>query len=303
MDLNEAKDFVVWVKKSDGCASLTVRDYEYQFGSFVKWAEQQGISTLEEVTPKVIRSYLKEGEQKGNAARTINIRIRYLKAAFNILIEEGFIKQNPVQSIKLKKEPLDTVQPLSDEVVEKLLAQPDRRTFVGRRNYVCMLVSLDTGIRPKELFGLSEGDFHETHIIVPPEVAKDRERRFLPLGESVIKELKRYLLLKKGWGGDILFPSQDGGRLKTSSWGDTLEKYAKQAGIEDVRVTPYSFRHTFAVNFLRNGGDVFTLQKILGHTTLEMTRIYVQLSELDVKMVHNEVSPAEKFIRIKRRRR
>ncbi|MFO7296689.1 MAG: tyrosine-type recombinase/integrase, partial [Clostridia bacterium] len=61
--------------------------------------------------------------------------------------------------------------------------------------------------------------------------------------------------------------------------------------------------HTFAVNYLRNGGDVFTLQKILGHTTLEMTRIYVQLSDLDVKMLHKEASPAEKFIRAKRRRR
>lgn len=303
MRLDEAMEYVLWVKQADECADFTLRDYKYHLSSFISWAEKEGIVEAEQVTPEVIRKYLKLGEDRGNAVRTINSRIRYLKASFNILVEEGLLEKNPVQPIKLKKEPLDTVQPLSDEVVEKLLAQPDKGTFIGRRNYVCMLVSLDTGIRPKELFGLNEADFQGTHIIIPPDVAKDRERRFLPLGEGVVRELKKYLAIKNGWGGEILFPNQDGGRLKTRSWGDTLNKYAKKAGLEGVKITPYSFRHTFAVNYLRNGGDVFTLQKILGHTTLEMTRIYVQLSDLDVKMLHKEASPAEKFIRAKRRRR
>lgn len=303
MDFKEAIKYVVWVKKADDVAELTLRDYEYHFDLFARFAESRGVTKVEEVNSDLVREYILEAEKAGNKPRTINGKIRYLKAAFNVLEEDGFVRTNPVRGLKLRKEPLDTVQPLPDEMVMRILEQPNKRTFIGRRDYVCMLVMLDTGIRPSELLQLTVDDWQDTHLIVREEIAKDRTRRLLPLSQGVLRELKKYEVVRKGWGGKILFPSQDGGRLKTRSFGDNIKKYAKKAGMDDKKVTPYMFRHTFAVNFLRNGGDVFTLQKLLGHESLEMTRIYLQLSNQDVTMVHEKASVVEKFIKTERKRR
>jgi len=72
-----------------------------------------------------------------------------------------------------------------------------------------------------------------------------------------------------------------------------LKRYAKKAGIEGVRCSPHTFRHTFAISYLRNGGDVFSLQHILGHSSLDVVRIYVNLAQVDIKAAHRRYSPAD----------
>ena len=100
-----------------------------------------------------------------------------------------------------------------------------------------------------------------------------------------------------------MFPSQEGGKLNTNGFRLALKKLAEQGGLNKDLIHPYALRHTFAINFLKAGGDVFKLQRILGHKTLEMTKRYVQWTSEDLQEDYDRMSPAEKFIKSKKRRR
>lgn len=306
ISLKEAKKYVVWVKKSEKKSNWTIRDYDERLEEFIRYLEEDGVGFVEEVTPRHIRHFIQELDERGLSEVTINGRLRYIRAFFNLLendelVEESF--KNPMKGIKLRKELAESNKAIPDDILDKLLKLPDQKTFLGKRNYVCMLLILGTGIRPSEMFALNVDDWQDSHIIVRAEVAKGRKRRILPLSSGVVKELYKYMKIRGNWGGALLFPSQEGGKLNTNGFRLALKKLAEQGGLNKDLIHPYALRHTFAINFLKAGGDVFKLQRILGHKTLEMTKRYVQWTSEDLQEDYDRMSPAEKFIKSKKRRR
>lgn len=301
LTIEEAFDYVLWVKESEGRAEHTLKDYRDHLSSCLEYLLSENLKYIDEVTPLHLRRYFKAEQERGLSPVSLNVKLRYLRAAFNLLENEGYISKSPTIVLKLFKEPEQKVRAVSDEVLTRLLAQPDQRTFLGKRDYVIFLSMLDTGIRPKELLRLRVKDYKESHYIVPATVAKDREERILPLSKHVSKEIKHYLRMKEDWGGELLFPNQEGKFLTPNGLRQALRKYCKKAGIE--RITPYDFRHTFAVNYLRNGGKELFLQQILGHTSLAMTQRYTKLTKDDFIKEHELVSPTKQFKKSKRRRK
>jgi integrase/recombinase XerD len=91
----------------------------------------------------------------------------------------------------------------------------------------------------------------------------------------------------------MLFLTADGTPMTKNRIEFILNTYGKRAGISGVRVSPHTFRHTGAVAFLRNGGDLFTLQRIMGHSSLEILRGYVNLNQDDLKRIHEKASPLD----------
>lgn len=305
MDFKEAIEYVVWVKKTEERSKWTVRDYQKRVEEFARYMRSRGVYDTEKVEAKDVREFIESLENRGLSNTTINIKLRYIRAFFNLLEKEGMTNNVPMAGIKLRKERTDTIRPLSDQDVITLLKQIDQRKFLGKRNYVCTLIMLGTGIRPSELLGLYVDDWQEFHIIVRDEIAKDGKQRILPLSTGVVKELYKYVKIRGDWGGKWLFPCHEGGKFTTHGLYQALKKYAKKGGVDPKLIKPYAFRHTFAINYLRSGGDVFKLQKILGHSSLAMTRRYVQWSERDLSEGIDNVSPAEKFLKLteKRKRR
>jgi len=98
--------------------------------------------------------------------------------------------------------------------------------------------------------------------------------------------------------GSSVFASENGKILSTSWWSKRIARYSRLAG---VKITPYSLRHTFAIEFLRNGGDLFSLQRILGHLDLTTTKRYIHLSQDDIREIHSKASPVQKLQEIDRR--
>lgn len=305
MDFKEAIEYVVWVKQAEEKSKWTVRDYQKRVEEFARYMESKGVYDTENVQHRDVREFIQDLVNRGLKNTTINIKLRYIRAFFNLLHEEKMIDNNPMKGIELRKERIDTIKPLKDQDVVTLLKQADQKKFLGKRNYVCMLLMLGTGIRPSELLGLHVDDWHEFHIIVRDEIAKDGKQRILPLSTGIVKELYKYMKIRGDWGGKWLFPCHEGGRFTTHGLYQALKRYAKNGGVDPRLIKPYAFRHTFAINYLRSGGDVFKLQKILGHASLEMTRRYVQWSAQDIKEGFDNVSPAEKFLKFteKRKRR
>lgn len=126
---------------------------------------------------------------------------------------------------------------------------------------------------------------------------KGSKERIVPFGRTTQKALWRYVtfyrpescLLRQ----DMLFLTADGRPLTKNRVETILKIYGKRTGIKGVRISPHTFRHTGAVAFLRNGGDLFTLQRIMGHSSLEVLRGYVNLSQSDLRRVHESASPLD----------
>ena len=162
------------------------------------------------------------------------------------------------------------------------------------RDQSIILVLLDTGIRSSELCGLrvSDVDFETGKVFV---TGKGSKERHCYLGTTTRRSLWRYLVARESQPEEPLFTTQSD-RPFTRSWlRRVVSNVGKRAGVANAY--PHRFRHTFAVQFLRNGGDIFTLQMLLGHSSLTMVRHYARLAAIDAEQAHNRASPADHWLR------
>jgi integrase/recombinase XerD len=154
----------------------------------------------------------------------------------------------------------------------------------------------DTGIRCSELTGLRISDVNlESRLIKV--TGKGNKERQVPIGAKVQKALWKYLQFQRPAAAtpryDQVFLTLEGYPIAKDRLETVVERYGQKAAITGVRVSPHTFRHTMAVFFLRNGGDVFSLQRILGHSSLEVLKGYVNLAQADISRVHQKNSPAD----------
>jgi len=235
-------------------------------------------------------------QASGLSGYTVNTYMRSIRAFWSWLAVEGIIEENPFSQLKIPKAPQKVIPTFSDEQVKYLLAQADKSSAIGFRNYVIMLVLLDTMMRVSELTGCRIEDLNLENRCLKV-WGKGSKERIVPFGRTTQKALWRYVtfyrpescLLRQ----DMLFLTADGRPLTKNRVETILKIYGKRTGIKGVRISPHTFRHTGAVAFLRNGGDLFTLQRIMGHSSLEVLRGYVNLSQSDLRRVHESASPLD----------
>jgi len=219
---------------------------------------------------------------------------RAVKNFFGFLQREGFIETNPMERVKLPKVPETIVPTFSQKEVERLLAQPDKNSNQGFRNFAILLTFYDTGIRLSELTELkaSDVDYEQNLLKV---MGKGNRQRYIPFGRRAAKVLMKYQLKYRPepMGTDNFFLRHDGRPVKDKAIQGLISAYGKKAGLE--RCYAHKLRHTSAVAYLRNGGDVFSLQRKLGHRSLAMTRRYSNLADTDVRDSHLKHSPGDQL--------
>lgn len=159
-----------------------------------------------------------------------------------------------------------------------------------------ILMLLDTGLRVSELVGLRLSDISVEDGLVKV-LGKGQKERLVPIGKRVQRHLWRYIMhcrpQPSGSNLDLVFLTQEGRQLTKDRMDKITSGYGGKAGITGFRCSPHTLRHTAAIHFLRNGGDVFALQRMLGHSSLEMTRRYCELADLDLKRAHHTASPVD----------
>lgn len=230
----------------------------------------------------------------GLAPSTINGYIRALKAFFSFLVDDGLIESNPASRIKLLKVPANLGQVLTPAELRALIRASAGTALLDRRNHALVLVLADTGIRIGELCGLDVHDLQWSERTIRV-MGKGAKVRAVPFGRRCARGLNSYLAFHPDSdNGDApLFVTVRGDRLPRRRAQRILEGLARRAGIEGKRVTPHVFRRTFATLWISNGGDPFTLQRMLGHTTMEMVNRYVRLSTRDLQRRHAVLQPVD----------
>jgi site-specific recombinase XerD len=230
---------------------------------------------------------------------TICTKTRAMKRFFKYLEDAGMILINPAEHIKEPKK--DTRLPraiLTEDEVRRVLEQPRLGTINGLRARALLEVLYSTGIRLEELMNLTifDCDLQGGLIRVKGKFSKDR---VVPLGKHAVGFLKEYIMrvrptqAKKNKAIKNLFLSRFSKPLSKQVIELMVRNYAKKAGIKK-KVTPHAFRHTFATELIRNGADITAVRKMLGHSSLSATNIYIRVAGVDVKNTHTMTHPRER---------
>jgi site-specific recombinase XerD len=189
---------------------------------------------------------------------------------------------------------------LSDEEIRTIINSFNPKQPLDARNQTIFMILLDSGLRIGEIVRLKTDDLHLDEGIIKV-LGKGKKERFVPIGSNSQKVLQRYLfryrMRQDGFQNDYAFLSNSGNPLTENSLKLMFARLAQRTGVK--RLHAHLCRHTFATKFLINGGDVFSLQQILGHSTLEMVRHYVNLASSHVTLQHRRFSPLDRLSLLK----
>lgn len=280
-----AQDFLA-IKRAQLLSAETLRDCEMQLGRFIRSsANSTDYETLEKDTLNFFSSI------PNTSSARYNKPYQYITAFLSWMVKEGHISRNPITANELRKRRDDgNIRPVSVEELRCFMDKLDRKTYTGLRTYTVILVMLDCGIRTKELLQLREDDFNAAAgtLLVSKTIAKTRRERILYLSPQTVKAIVAFIQIKPAEWEKWLFPNYEGKQLTTTYLDKDFAKNSKASGI---KITPYQLRHSFATLYLKGGGDLFTLQKQMGHSDLRMTKRYTEIDDGFLQEQHATFSP------------
>ncbi|TPE67966.1 recombinase XerD [Halalkalibacterium halodurans] len=282
-------------RKIKNLSEHTLKYYRTELLGTMRQLERQGVETHPStITDRTIKeNVILDLMEAGRKETTINARLRALRSFFGFLSDEGMIAQNPFDDVGLIKQHKEIIQTFTRAQLREILSQADQGTFTGVRDYTLMLLMVETGARVREVCDITINDikWEDNQIKLNGKGAKDR---LVPFQKTMKRQLRKYMAVRGHVSvTDILFVNIDDKPLSRRRVQEIVAKYGRMANIKNVRCSPHTFRHTFAKIAVQNGADVFALQAMLGHTSLEMVRNYVNLFSSDVFEKHKHFSPVE----------
>lgn len=305
--LKDALEEFLEACKDAGLKEKTRTEYENHIGKGISFFEQQGVCSIRQVTRQLARrfigsllerSVLYEGHPFRRPVQTHLSRVTIQdivvanKRFWYWMMEEGYAEGNPFWRLKLPKPREKNPPVFSQEEIQKLLAVIDVATEIGLRDWAIVVLLLDTGIRLTELVELIAGNVDLERRILYVVGKGDKERQ-VPISVKCVQALKRYLETRpRSRSADRFFLTLDGKELAADSVYQRIRGYGQKAGNLRTRCSPHTFRHTFATQFIRNGGEAIVLKDILGHKKLSTVQIYVHLARgEDLAPAHDRCTP------------
>ena len=295
--------------------------YEQSLKLFERWCrDEMGIFTVDKVTENVIRRYIMELQERGKytfytvdkqkktnyperrrdyrkpiSTATINNYIRNLRVFFNYLERNYIIKKNPMKKIRQLRTNRKPKVYLTDEELRKLLANLDRSYFSEHRDYMMIMLMLDSGMRLGECSTLlvTDLELHRKRINLRAEETKGRRERTVFFSPKTEKALRSWLQFKDRYvESDYLFPVKEhGGPIGVGNFESNFRKYIAHAGLNE-EYSPHCLRNNFAKRCLMNGMDIYTLSKILGHSSVTVTeQAYLDINDDDMSKRYQTYSP------------
>jgi integrase/recombinase XerD len=317
MNLSNALDGFFFTLKAEGYSKSTVDLYSFLLSKLYNFLGNREMADISAADLTRFFAYLRSEyteNRKVNplSGSTLQNHWKAIRRFFRWAVEELGLKSRPDARLKLPPNNPKTIMPLSEEEVRALVERAEysrdahtngRKNFkmkrpTAKRDTALIVLLLDTGIRAGEASRLNIKDVNlETgEIYIAPYGSSQRKTksRIIPIGKVTRQMLWRFLSTRpEADTEEPLLPTMAGRRMNNSAIRLMLTDLGRKAGIMNCH--PHRFRHTFAVEYHRNEGDIFTLQMILGHSSLDMVRNYLQLAKADAKNAHRRASPADKW--------
>jgi len=288
-------------RKLKNVSPITLGRYQLTLREFHDFMVTEEVVNVEDVTPNVVKKYLIYCQQdKGNNAVTSNSKLRVLKTLWNYLVESDYVteKQNPVRKISYGKEDIK-IDVFKEHHVRQMLAyfrkQKDKsKSFHAARAHCLILLLISTGLRVGEVSNLTwdKLDLEAKQAIV---FGKLRIETSIPLADRTVKELiewRLYLERKfKRKKAEYVFPTDQNTKWSDNGIKCVFKRLSLEMNFSDVRLSAHTFRHYFCHNLIKNGADAFTVQRLMRHTDMEMTKRYMAMWGKDLSEANNKFNP------------
>jgi site-specific recombinase XerD len=281
-------------RKTRNVTDGTIEYYRDNLKPFLAWADAQAITDINQLTPAVIREYIFFLEEAGHNPGGIHAFYRTLRAFLRWYADEfDRLDFNPLRKVKAPKVPQEPLIPVSLENVRELLQACKGDKFTAIRDRIILLFLLDTGARANEVLQVNRDDLNTITGDVLIRQGKGRKPRTVFLGHQSRRAMRAYLKQRDDKSA-ALFVTNDGERLTYNGLRAVITRRAKIAGIKPPSL--HSFRRAFALNMLRNGIDLITLSRLMGHTDLQILKRYLAQNPDDLRAAHSQASPVDKLL-------
>ena len=277
----------------------TTKTYYLNILGMTKYIEVEfKVTQLEEVTSSHIKQYLKYLKVKGLASTYVNTILKSVRSFFKYCTQEDYIRENTSLKVSFQREGKVLIKTFEDAEIVKMLKHYDDTTYLGIRNRTILATLVDTGLRNTELCELKIKNINkETGIITI--VGKGNKERQLILSATLRKmmmkheRVKEFYFKDKNIKNDYYFLSRTGEILTK----EAIERIVKTAGVgagvrKEIRCSPHTIRHYFAQAELRHGIDVYSLSRLLGHDSIDITKRYLQsIQDKEILKLSIKTSP------------
>jgi integrase/recombinase XerD len=316
MELSDALSLFLLDCETRALSFETVRWYRVRLGLVFKILHERGVSDLEGVTVVHLREIVqmllhslacerhptRPTEEKFLSGRTVQGYVRSMKVFFAWAVREELLEKDPAARLVQPKVPKPVVDSLDKECIVRMLGVCDTGTERGFRDFIILLLFLDTGIRLSELAGLRICDVRDRYLVV---WGKGRKQREVGLHSEVLKLLWKYIhLYRKGsFREDNIFLGRGKRPLRPSGIYEIVRRVRQLAGVES-HVSPHVLRHTYAKMYLESGGELFNLAREMGHSTVQVTQRYLEgYRSSQARKEHERFSPVSRIRGVLRRRK
>lgn len=291
------KDYLFYLKIEKGLQQNSINSYKRDVYKLIYYLDEydNNISATA-ITYENLQDFIYHSSK--NVASSTQARlISALKSFFNYLVFENYRETNPAELLETPKIGLKLPDTLSEEEIKNIISAIELTESQGKRNKAMLETLYGCGLRVSELVNLRLSDLflNEDFIRV---LGKGNKQRYVPINATAKKNIIKYIRcrdkinVKKGFE-DSLFLNRNGKSLTRHMVYHIVKSKAKEAGI-NKKISPHTFRHSFATHLLKNGADLRAIQQMLGHESITTTEIYMHLDKTFLQKVVAKYHPREK---------
>lgn len=289
LSIQEAFDLFIRKCKIKNLTGLSISSYEKKMVHFYEFINKSEPITA--VTKDTVDDYilwLRENTEANDI--TINSYLRSVRAFLYFCMEDKYIPTFKIQLIKAEKKIKETY---TDDELVRLLEKPDvdNCSFSCYKTWVFENYLLGTGNRISTALDMHIGDINFQSGVIILRKTKNRKQQIIPLSATLAEILQGYLQIRGGEADDYVFCNEYGEQASCRTYQQLVRRYNRKRGVE--KTSCHTFRHTFAKNWILNSGDMFRLQKILGHSDLTVTKEYVNMFGQDLQMDFEKFNPLD----------
>jgi len=288
--VNEAVEYFLRKCKARNLSEITIYTYEKRLDVFVRFLDDEA-AIVADITMNTFDDYalhLKETGSRGNVS--VASYLRDLRVFLYFCMDEGQLQRYKIKLPKVTKQIKETY---TDDELKILLEKPNIK-FCDFSEYKIWVLSnylLATGSRISSVINIRISDLDFDNALIQINITKNRKAQIIPMSATLATVLQEYLVFRDGEPADYLFCNATGGKAEIRTYQDMLAKYNKKRGV--AKTSAHLYRHTFAKKWILNGGDIFRLQKILGHSDLTMVREYVNMFGNEISIDFDRFNPLD----------
>ena len=286
--------YLIYIASVRNLSSNTVESYKRDLLKLVKYLQELGIASYSETTESVCSSWIGNLFAANNNPKSIQRHLSSAKGFFKFLLKNQIIESSPFDLISGPKAAKHLPDVLSPEDVEVLMNfKPSNNLEI--RDLAIIELMYSSGLRVSETSAVNLNDFEEDMQFLRV-LGKGSKTRLVPIGRFAKQAIQNWLIERQKIHiiPDALFVNLKGGRITTRSIQLRLKRLALKQGLPPVY--PHMLRHSFATHMLESGGDLRTIQELLGHSSLSTTQIYTKLDYQHLVKIYDEAHPKAKKI-------